>query len=305
MRTLYLAACLAVGMLVIVEAALRWGVGLGDPPLAVLDAETEYRLKPSAAYRRWGNAIAINRYGMRSEDHAETPSELEKRVLVIGDSVVYGNHFLDQSETIAARMTERLRGIWPASKCKPLVMAMAASSWGPVNQLRFLERHGTLGASLAVIAVSAHDLYDTPTFRPDILPYRLAPPTTAISDAIQSVLERIFRSEEPSRDLDAERERSLAAFVGMLDKLQASGVRTFIYYHPTLTELARGPAPEAAVFGQVATDRSIPVIDGLLTLRAGTGYRDDIHPNADGARAIAERLAKEVSPWPTDCKRGE
>ena len=52
------------------------------------------------------------------------------RVLLIGDSVVYGNHFLDQADTISARLTTLLRADAVLANCQPLVMAMAASSWG-------------------------------------------------------------------------------------------------------------------------------------------------------------------------------
>ena len=43
-------------------------VGFGDPPLVEMDDSVEYDLTPNRSYRRFGQQIEINRYGMRSKD---------------------------------------------------------------------------------------------------------------------------------------------------------------------------------------------------------------------------------------------
>jgi hypothetical protein len=289
------------------EAALRWGAGLGDPPLVRLDPDTEYELIPSRTYNRFGNLIAVNAHGMRGPEHPAEAAPDERRVLLVGDSVVYGNHFLDQTETVAAVLTERLASEPQFEGCRPLAMAAAASSWGPVNQAAFLERIGTLGAGAAAIVVSAHDLYDTPGGGTDLIPYRLSQPVGAIGDAAVSVAERIARRIWPPvppegvSPPDVRRERSLAALGEMADLLATAGVPPLLVYHPTLTERQGAPAPERDVFAGWAEERGLAFAD-LGQLVPGTeGYRDDIHPDAAGAARIADTLADLLGPRLATC----
>ncbi|MBF9036857.1 SGNH/GDSL hydrolase family protein, partial [Rhodobacterales bacterium HKCCE2091] len=141
----------AVLVLALLEAGLRWGVGLGQPVLARLDPVTEYELIGPAEYRRRGNRIAINSLGMRAGEPGQGP-----RILLVGDSVVYGGTELDQSETIAARLDAAL------AACGAQALPVAVSSWGPVNQAAWLRREGVQDARAAALVVSAHDLHDVP-----------------------------------------------------------------------------------------------------------------------------------------------
>eukprot|EP00172_Hildenbrandia_rubra_P004288 Plantae.Rhodophyta-Hildenbrandia_rubra.ctg83765.p2 GENE.Plantae.Rhodophyta-Hildenbrandia_rubra.ctg83765~~Plantae.Rhodophyta-Hildenbrandia_rubra.ctg83765.p2 ORF type:complete len:119 (-),score=6.39 Plantae.Rhodophyta-Hildenbrandia_rubra.ctg83765:4-360(-) len=95
-------------LVIAAEGVLRWGVGLGDPPLARLDPVTEYELVPYATYQRWGNTISINAHGMRTDAHPDLPEEGAQHLLLIGDSVVYGGHFLQQYEIISAHLQNLL-----------------------------------------------------------------------------------------------------------------------------------------------------------------------------------------------------
>src|SRR5580658_4659029 len=77
--------------LISAEVVCRYAIGLGDPPLYVADSKMEYLLQPSKTYFRFHKRFAVNRYGMRADDfppQKSNPSEF--RVLVIGDSVIYG-----------------------------------------------------------------------------------------------------------------------------------------------------------------------------------------------------------------------
>lgn len=286
-----LAVCLA--LILSGEAVLRWGVGLGDPPLAQLDPALEYRLIPNRVYSRWGNEIRINRFGLRAPDHPDTPEDGAAHLLVIGDSVVYGNHFLDQSQTIAARLSDRLS----SQSCTIRALPIAASSWGPINQAAALKELGTFGASAAALVVSFHDLVDVPGHPAHILPYRLTPARTAIGDAATSVYERLLRPDPAPdpRPLAARASASLLAMDQMADQLKQANVQTWLVYHPTTGERAGRPHPSKASFLDWAARRNIPVLD--LTLAAPeASYRDQIHPDAAGAAAMARALAEVIGP---------
>ncbi|MEM9843184.1 MAG: hypothetical protein AAF965_00150 [Pseudomonadota bacterium] len=295
-----LTALIAVACL---EGALRLGAGLGQPPLVTLSPETEYQLVPSKTYRRFGNDIEINAFGLRGPDMAATAEPEERRVLLIGDSVIYGNHFLDQTEIIATRLTEHLRAATGLDNCQPSALAFAASSWGPVNQAAFLAETGPLDAALALLVVSSHDLYDTPRRRGHVIPYRLTPPIGAIGDAVESLVERVRRQFVPAPAIQTRAERRAASLV-VLDQLAgqlaAENVPLVLVYHPTVPERQTGLAPEEKVFSNWAASKEVPYV-ALNVANSPDMYRDHIHPSATVADEIAQALARIATPKLRPC----
>lgn len=284
--------------LVIVEVGLRWGVGLGDPPIAVLDEQVEYRLVPSTDYTRWGNQISINRHGLRGPDIDVRAEPNGRRVLLIGDSIVYGTHFLDQAETISARLEVHLSKNPRLTDCRPQAIAMGVSSWGPVNQAAFLARSGTFNASVAIILVSAHDLYDVPRGDgADILPYRERPSYTAIGDAFTIVIERLIRRDTvPVQGFFSRAENNtIEALDWIAATLANENIPLTLVFHPTLSERTGAMLPEKAKLLDWAANSDLPVIDLQEMVSEPGGYRDDIHPDAEGANRIAEVLAENLA----------
>ena len=283
-----------VVLLLAAECVLRWGVGLGDPPLARLDPSTEYELVPSATYRRWGNTISINANGMRGTEHLNVPDKDQRHVLLIGDSVVYGGHFLDQTETIYTKLGKQLSVDPHLDGCTIRVLPMAVSSWGPVNQAAFLNEHGTFGASVAGIVVSAHDLYDVPQVASDILPYRQEPSWTAIGDAVQALNERYRQASNATADFQppqVQAELSLAALDQTADILRSKNVRPILIYHPTMEERRGQAKAPKGTFMAWSETRNIPFLDLSSVQMHRNDYRDDIHPTASGAARIAQTIA--------------
>lgn len=284
----------SAALFIAIECVLRWGIGFGDPPLARLDPSIEYELVPSATYRRWGNTIAINSYGMRAPEHPTLPSKRDRHLLLIGDSVIYGGHFLEQSETISAQLGQLLRIDPRLVGCTIRVLPMAVSSWGPVNQAAFLQKNGTFGASAAGIVVSAHDLYDVPDPTTDILPYRTAPSWTAIGDAYQAVMERYSQASNGAPDiqpLSVRAQLSLAALDDVANILRAEDVRLVLIYHPMITERRGQTRAAHAQFLEWSEGRGIPFLDLGKVQMAENDYRDVIHPTATGAHRIAQTIA--------------
>lgn len=286
-----------IGLLIGTEGVLRWGVGLGNPPLVRLDPVTEYELIGPAAYRRWGNRIAINAQGMRAPKIATQPDATTRRVLIIGDSVIYGGHFIDQSETIASAATTRFATDPRFGGCSVTALPIAASSWGPVNQAGVLERSGTFGAQAAGIVVSAHDLYDTPQGVAAILPYRTSAPLTAVHDAVAIVIERLFPtlSEAPILAPDASAAQTRAALSRMVVQLRSAGVNPILFYHPTITERQDTLRPEAVYFEDWATQNGVRFVNMDSAQITPNAYRDDIHPNALGAATLAAFIVEALA----------
>ena len=289
-----------VALLACAELALRFGVGLGDPPLVHLHEDTEYELVPNRQYHRFGNLIAINGAGMRGPEISPTRGSRDRRVLLIGDSVIYGNHFLDQSEIIASQMQRLLDTSTTLRGCTTLVMAAAASSWGPANQAAFLKKNGLFQADLGLLVVSAHDLYDIPLFD-RVTPYRISSPLNALDDARQILQERLIRRATPALSPAEQRRITLAALDMMMDQFGRAGIPLALVYHPTTSERNGAPRPERDAFAEWAQRHGLEFLDlGTVPLTEAL-YRDHIHPNALGARSLAEILSAHAANRLPDC----
>lgn len=155
---------LAVIAFAVSELLCRFAIGLGNPPLYQPDRQIEYLLQPSKTYYRFHNKFSVNRYGMRSDDFPPMKSSAnEFRVLVVGDSIVYGGVRNDQKNID----TEILKRDLQHDLARPVVVGNAsAKSWGPPNELAYLQRYGTLDADVVILELSSHDYADAPTFVP-------------------------------------------------------------------------------------------------------------------------------------------
>ena len=301
-------ALIGLGTVAILELGLRFGVGLGDPPLVTTHPDIEYTLVPSATYTRFGNRIDVNAFGMRSPAHTGDALPQERRILLIGDSVIYGNHFLDQSETIATQMTQRLKALPELAECQPLTMAAAASSWGPVNQAAFVAQTGTLAADVAILVVSAHDLYDTPNETSDtrsLIPYRLRPSFGALDDALQIAYERLRRrlvSHPADAPAALRQARTLEALERLHQHLRQDGVPFLLVYHPIIPERKTGMRAAHTIFESWARAAEVPFVTLTQPDLAAPGmYRDHIHPAAPGAAAIAGHLVAQSMDYLRPC----
>ena len=131
--------------LCLAEISARTYLGLGDPPLTIRDFSIEYMFAPSRCYRRFGNSICYNQWSMRSDDFASIKTNsIEKRVLVMGDSVINGGALTDQKDLATTLLQQRL------SDCLqvPVVVGnVSAGSWGPGNILAYTRRYGWLTRS--------------------------------------------------------------------------------------------------------------------------------------------------------------
>ncbi|MGD1849279.1 MAG: hypothetical protein ACFCBU_01285 [Cyanophyceae cyanobacterium] len=173
MKGVWIGIAVGVGVAIAVELGLRWILGLGTPPLYVKDEKTGYRLKPGQNIRRFGNRIGVNRFSMRGGAIADSGTTL--RVLVLGDSIVNGGWWTDQDDTLTARLRLKLRqGLPPrvfskfalsqggqeAEQVSPLeVLNVSANSWGPRNELGYLEQFGVFESQALVLVINTDDFF--------------------------------------------------------------------------------------------------------------------------------------------------
>lgn len=130
----------------------RWMYAPADHP------DLPYRLRPgfgtSTGASPAGNAVRVNRYGMRGPEIEQLPRSGWRRVLVVGDSVVYG-HALREAESFPVRLAEELtrRGV-----VRTEVLNGGVSGWDTSAEAAFLEEVGlALEPAVVILGVSLND----------------------------------------------------------------------------------------------------------------------------------------------------
>ena len=128
------------------ETILKHVVGLGTPPLYESYKEMEYKMKPNQNIQRFGNIIIINDASMRTSiDILDRPKLGKKRVLIFGDSVLWGTSIL------GIKLKENFE-----------IYNVSAGSWGPGNWNQFIKENGIFNADQIIFLISSHDLIDIP-----------------------------------------------------------------------------------------------------------------------------------------------
>ena len=303
----FLIALSALGGFALVgELAARYVLGLGTPPLYVADPLTEYRLKPSQQLRRFGNHIEVNRFSMRSKPLASN-ARGQRRVLVFGDSVVWGGNRLDQSLIATELLSEP--GIIEVGN-------VSAGSWGPGNMLGYAKRFGFLDATDVVLVISSHDAADNPSpapFRGD-LNRPLESPPSAFVEGVQRYLlprlgVRLAPSPAPSSSAGAEPppakpttatdprvQQALSDLRAFLTLARASGARLVAVQFANREEARSGQLQLGNQWiAKVLRQERIPSLQTGPVFRScgpiDSLYTDGIHPyTAAGQACLAKAI---------------
>ena len=279
------------------ELFLRAKYGLGDPPVIISDPTIEYRYAPNGHYVRRGNRIDINSYSMRSDDLPSTKaSPAERRVLVLGDSVINGGAATDQAQLATAILQTRLGESLGTST---IVGNVSAGSWGPQNLLAYATRFGLFQSDVVVILLSSHDATDEIGRLPSS--EAVASPTYAF--AWEEVIDRLTGSStaavEPAVSV-GRAEPCLAALDGLLARVREAGAVPIVLFHFERPELDQPTEPQGhTLLREVCAKNGIePILlksAFLASINAGRDpYRDHIHPNAVGQQVLADVLAPAV-----------
>ncbi len=160
----------AVGLfvlLVLLEIGLRSLFGFGNPLIYIGDEQIGYLLAPNQRTRRFGNHIEINQYSMRGSPIAKTPAPSTLRVLLLGDSIANGGWWTDQDNTISSLMMRSLTSATNSNYQQVEVLNASANSWGPRNELAYLQKFSNFNAQVIVLLINTDDLFATaPTSLP-------------------------------------------------------------------------------------------------------------------------------------------
>lgn len=278
----------------VAELTARFGLGLGDPPLTVLDPDIEYLFAPGT-YQRFGNEIRYNSVHMRADEPPTAGADAGLRVLVLGDSVINGGALTDHADLATTRLQDHLRAAHGAG----WVGHVSAGSWGPANLLAYVERFGWFDADLAVIVLNGGDLEDLPEHREKLgTDFPTARPTLALSELVIRYLPRYLpplravvdaEASPPTRTYADPAAAGREALEGLLDAAVAHVPTIVVLLHP-----GRGAAPDPdrwRRFEAVFEPFGVTALAMDDVLRAHPeAYRDNIHINASGQAIYAATL---------------
>ena len=132
---------------------------------------------------RLGGRVITNEFGMRAPPYAREKPAGVFRILMLGDSTLYGGQYVSQDELYARLLEKWLREERPNQEVQ--VFNMGVNGWGPLNKLGFVEKFGTFAADVCIICLPVDDfrrpkihMWDTPYFRAS------APPRLAYEEVL-------------------------------------------------------------------------------------------------------------------------
>jgi hypothetical protein len=297
-----------IGTTIIVELVLRSRYGFGNPLIYIGDQEIGYLLAPNQNTRRNGKRIEINEYSMRSPQIQKTPLSLTLRILLIGDSIANGGWWTDQKETISSLMSESLANTSKKTSVnthkyeKIEVLNASANSWGPRNELAYLQRFGTFGAQAIVLLINTDDLFSTqPTSLPVGRDKNYPDRKPFLNLALVEVYQRYIQKSPPIRELE-ELQKEGGDRIGFnleaISKIQAIANQHQIKFLLVMTPLKRELGNNSREYEITARQRlmeftkiqGITYIDFLPLFDAHQDpkalYHDHIHLNLLGNKFV-------------------
>ena len=249
MRSGLLLAAIVLAQFAIFEAALRtWGHSEAAPSFQALfvpDPVTGYRLRPNARTRfvtaEFDTRIAINAQGVR-DDHDIGPKPAnERRIVVLGDSLVLSVQ-VDEQQTFCALLEKRLNAAGGPLHYR--VINAGVQGYGPVEELLFFRRIARAFEPDLVIETLfvGNDAEDAVAAAPRLR--RSAQPVgEVVSDALLTRLRRLVRR---SMVLQVLRLR----VVSVTDRFGGWGTPA----EPPLQSYAADPAPRIAEGLRISAD---------------------------------------------------
>lgn len=295
------------GILILVEISLRIGFGFGSPVLYLADTEIGYLLAPNQKTRRYGNRIEINQYSMRSAAITPIPSPETRRVLLLGDSLVNGGWWTDQSQTLSALIRQQLQAR-VGNRDNWEVLNIAANSWGPPNQLAYLQRFGTFGSEVIVLLLNTDDLFTQPPNSGVVGRDRNYPHTKPYLALIE-VFNRYLKRSEPIPPAQQPQPSDPVAYnLEKIQKIQAIATENHANFILAMTPLLREVGEPGSRdyeikarqrFTQLTQDQNWIYIDFLPlfkeTAQPPSLYRDHIHLSPSGNQLVSEIISYQLT----------
>ncbi len=298
-------ATVLIVFLLVAEVGLRL-YGFGSPILYKMDPTVGYYPAPNQSVMRYGGRVEINNFGMRSPDIKLSKKAGDLRILMLGDSTLYGGSYMEQDELYARRLEHSLNSEQNPGKVE--VLSVGVNAWGPYHKLGYIKKFGTFGAGLAIIAMPIGDIF-RPMYGLRHLPFWPSdrPPRLAIEEMAWHFLWR-YRSEvlRPSlspEEIELMRKKGFEAYLELGRELRTQGIEVVFEILPSRSTALGKPVESELVLTRAFTETLEK--EGFRTgfptdLFKGKGdadkiYRDGYHLYRTGHEVYAEYLRNRVT----------
>ncbi len=302
MRILLITMAIAITLGILTEVGLRLVLGLGNPLIYQADAKMGYILAPDQQVRRFDKHIAINHYSMRSPEIALKPAPDTLRILLLGDSIANGAWWTDQTATISALMEKQLQS---SGVGNTEVLNASANSWGPRNQLAYLQKYGSFGSQIIILLMNTDDLFSAPP-NPNIVGKDNNYPDRRPPLALVEFWQRYFGQDEPIPEVPKDKGDIVGINLAAVAEIYAHSLEQqaqfIIGITPLLREITEDPRPyeqKARLrLQQFTQDKNIAYVDFLATFKTidppTSLFRDTIHLTPQGNNIVTNNLTETV-----------
>ena len=240
---------------------------------------------------------------MRSQEIA-AKSEDQRRILLLGDSVVNGSWWTDEAETLSSLLANQLNNSGDVE-----VLNASANSWGPRNELAYLKRYGLFDADALVLVINTDDLFAT---EPTSLAvgksysYPDRAPVLAVVELYQLFIappKSIPELDRLKQVKDDRLSKNLAAIKAIKAIADTNNTKFVLALTPLLREFEEGSTDKELVarnrLQQLVITEKISYLD-FLEIWADFPqpeflYRDRIHPSPQGNSKIVEAIAERIT----------
>jgi hypothetical protein len=281
-RILLIAAAVLAGALLAAEVTFR--IIAGERLLYRGDDALEYSPEPNQSVLQRGARFETNELGMRSPPASREKPEGVFRVLVLGDSVVFGHTNISQIDLATTHISTLALG----DGRKIEALNVSAPSWGPGNLLAWIEANGLLDADAAIVVLSSHDLDDDRTFRPpDGRIYPQQQPLFALGDWIARQMAGTGEASSSDSRSSQDARHSLPILIGRLSEAPSGAC---LVVHSTIDELfSLKPSAAVSELRDVAVAAGLDVIHAR-DLISSSDYVDSIHLSPEGQANLAKAM---------------
>jgi hypothetical protein len=260
----------AVGLVAAAEALphlLRFGPSI----LYVPSARAGYLPAPHQRLSRSGVRVETNAWGMRAPDYPAAKPAGTFRILMIGDSTLYGGSYVDQEDLYARRLERALR----AAAGRPVeVLNLGVNAWGPFHELGWAREHGALDSDLVVVCLPIGDIY-RPLYGLSATPLMSAnaPPRLFLEEMVAHLAWRLRELQigRPSADEVAWQGRAgIRAYAELAALLGAGGAEVMFQVLPTRS-VAFAARPEEAGADLREVDALRAALDPAIRMSYASG----------------------------------
>lgn len=301
-------AAAVLSLFLMAELLLRLILGLGNPPVYLADEEIGYLLAPQQQVSRLGKKMIINEYSMRGKSITPEKSPQTLRIFLLGDSVANGAWWTDQEEIISRLIENQL-----AATRQPLeVLNASANSWGPRNQLAYLQKYGTFTSGIIILLINTDDLFATaPTSLPvgRSLAYPSRKPPLALIEALQRYLvgEKAIPGMAAVQSEKGDRVGFNLEAITEINRIsQKNNAHFILAMTPLLREIAQPGSRDYEIKARErlvnsTNSEQITYVDFLPLFQATEQpkvlFRDHIHLSPQGNQLVSETLSQVVTSY--------